>query len=267
MYWHPYHYTAHFYADLHVTASVNIDLWLFTIHFSVDLDLNADLHIWGPQFSGYGTVSIHVLVTFSASVSFGENENTVPLLSWNDFLTNCLPASNKILTINIASGLIASQSTPEDKAKNISANYVVNPKEMVLVCGSAIPIKTINNGSVGNVPFGIQPMGKTQADITTSDFSIQISKGGSLLDVQSNFKITTISKNMPSALWNPNGNANALDINAESTVKNLIAGVFIAPIEPTKGNACDIELPAYDIAANFSSQFASTNFTYTTLNN
>ncbi len=282
MYWHPYHYTAHFYADLHVTASVNLDLWLFTIHFSVDMDLNADLHIWGPEFSGYGTVSVHVLITFSASVSFGANQNTPPLLSWGDFLNNCLPAPDKILTINLSSGLIASQSTAEDKANDISAVYVVNPKDLALVCGTAFPVMKFANSSV-NTPengaptfsFGIQPMGKASHAIEQSDFTLRIhhvtpginGNPDVKVDKTNDFILTAITKNMPSALWNPIGNSGELNLNGDSTVKNLVAGISIVPQTPISGNSCTISLPKYDVAATFAASFADSTFTYTSIKN
>lgn len=145
VYWKPYHYLATFYADLDVTASITLDLWLFTLHASISLDLGADLDIWGPSFSGNGTVFIHVLISFSVHVSFGDSVATPVPISWSEFSTGLLPEPDKMLTTNIANGLVASQS---------NAHYnVVNAKELEIYCSTKIPASAsaiqINGASEG----------------------------------------------------------------------------------------------------------------------
>lgn len=131
VYWKPYHYSASFYASLDVTASITLDLWLFTIHASINMDLGADLDIWGPSFSGNGTVYVHVLISFSVHVSFGDAPAAPGPISWNEFSSGLLPQPDKILTTNISNGLVSSQSS--------ATCNVVNAKDLEVVCTTAIP--------------------------------------------------------------------------------------------------------------------------------
>lgn len=140
VYWQPYHYSASFYAELNVTASVSVDLWLFTLHASVNMDLGADLTIWGPDFSGSGSVHIHVLITFAVHVSFGNAPNQPPPIAWSAFEQSLLPKPEKILTASVSQGLVAGQSS--------DSYQVVNPKELSIQCGSAMPLKSsVINGA------------------------------------------------------------------------------------------------------------------------
>lgn len=135
IYWKPYHYIGHMYADLNVSASINVDCWLFTIHASVDFDLGADLKIWGPHFSGHASVHVHVLVSFTVGVSFGESEHELKVIGWDEFSKGFLPKPDKTVTSSIGSGLLTGLSSSDYK--------VINPKELSLICGSAIPVKAI----------------------------------------------------------------------------------------------------------------------------
>lgn len=132
IYWKPYHYAAHFWASLDVTASISVDLWLFTIHASVNLDLGADLNIWGPEFSGNGTVHIHVLVSFSASVSFGAGANRIQAIDMQEFQDTLLPDPTDWISKKIAAGLVSNESS--------NGNEVVNPKDLEMEFGLRFPM-------------------------------------------------------------------------------------------------------------------------------
>lgn len=254
IYWQPYHYSAHFYSSFHVTASVSLDLWLFTIHASVSVDLDASLKVWGPEFSGYGTVYIHVLFTFSASVSFGDSEETLPALGWREFSDRLLPDGKDILSVNIGNGTVASHSSDTYTA--------VDPKSLSIVCGSAIPIKTFSGVTVPGTPkwgIGIKPMGNTVGDFSASTYTITIKKGTT--DVTSDFTYEPITKNMPNSLWQPadNSKPGKVPLNSvNSVIQDLTSGVTII----AKGNPAQNPQTIPEENSNQSAKTTTANYAH-----
>ncbi|HEY8097209.1 MAG TPA: DUF6603 domain-containing protein [Methylobacter sp.] len=253
IYWKPYRYLGHMYADLAVTARIDVSFWLFSIHASVDFDLSADLKIWGPSFSGYASVSVHVLVSFTVGISFGEDEQTPQPIGWDDFSSGFLPASDKILSANIGRGLIASQSSP--------AINVVNAKELVVILGTAIPVKTVTgipDVISSDTEFGIKPMAKTSDDFS-SELTLTISKGKTELkdktemtnvELSTHFTFKPITKNMPAALWQPATTAGVIPGNdKDSLILGLLSGVRISAKtpEPVAGTSCQISANEEDV--------------------
>jgi hypothetical protein len=268
IYWKPYHYSGDMYADLSVTAALSIDLFFFTLHVSVDFDLSADLTIWGPSFSGNASVRVHVLISFTVSISFGENYSAPTPIGWDEFSKGFLPAPDKILTLNISKGIIAS-------ASNQSLN-VVNPKELQFTCSTLIPLRNVQIGSlevtsieIKNGSFGINPMGMTASDFSASLMTISIIKDGEVVNsdyINSHFTIEPIYKNMPAALWEAANTSGQLN---ESTVKTLItdllAGIQLTAHEPTPGKAFTVPANKVDLIATKPASEAP-SFNYSTNN-
>ncbi len=175
IYWKPYHYTGQIYVDLSVSASINIDLWLFTIHTSVNFDLGADLEVWGPSFSGHASVHVHVLVSFTVGISFGESRAALEPIGWDEFNTGFLPAADKVISCTVSDGIIASKSTP--------TYHVVNAKELSVVCSTAVPVKAII--SKMSIPYFVE----VGANIT---MPTQSQTGGKW--TSSDTKIATVDK-------------------------------------------------------------------------
>jgi hypothetical protein len=248
IYWKPFHYTGQAHAELKVNASINLDCWLFTIHQSVDFDLSADLRIWGPEFSGHASVSVHVLVSFTVGISFGAAEQDLPPLNWEEFHTSFLPAADKILTLNIGNGLIASQSKPA--SKTTEATHVVNAKELSIICETAVPIKKISGIDrivVKNNTFGIKSMALMN-DEFKSDFVMSIAyKDGKKVD-SSKFIFEPIYKNLPAALWQPAITKDVIpDRDENSLIEDLLTGIKITTVKPTQENPCIIDSIQEDV--------------------
>jgi len=269
IYWKPYRYLGHMYADLAVTARIDVSFWLFSIHASVDFDLSADLKIWGPSFSGYASVSVHVLVSFSVGISFGEDEQMPQPIGWDEFRSGFLPASDKILSANIGRGLIASQSSPAKES--IPAINVVNAKELVVILGTAIPVKLVSENTGvkhANTSFGIKPMANTEDDFK-SVLTLNVSKDGKDMssdELSTHFTFEPITKNMPSALWQPadKDKPGKIPDNADSSLINdLLSGVRISAIGPVAGTSCTISANEEDII-NIAPVTKGTSFSYGT---
>ena len=226
IYWKPYHYTAAIYIAMKVSACVSIDLWLVTLHISVGFDVSANLNVWGPSFTGTAAVHVHVLISFTVGVSFGDAPQTPPKLSWQEFSTTLLP--DQILTANIASGIVSSQTTSESTTK------VVNPKELEVFVNTAIPAGSITGLTpltVSSTSFGIKPMGNSSSQFSASTLNISISKDAVVMheaEVDDHFEISVVNNNLPTALW---GTASE-----SSSLMNLTSGVQIKAKKPKVGN-------------------------------
>ncbi len=219
--WKPYHYDAEIYVDIGIE---------FTFHFlgthHISLDLGADLHIWGPEFSG--VAKIHFLV-FSFTVHFGHNTAPQPEpIDWDNFRNSFLPKSKKeagkieSCTLNVQKGLIRKMD------ENGSTTSIVNPKDLVLTVDSVLPLSAPPTGTGVNAgsDIGIAPMAVTK-DQYSSTLQISIQReGDSHFD---DFAFTAIEKNVPAALW---GQELETKLNGQSFIKNALTGVEIRPATP-----------------------------------
>lgn len=255
MYWKPFYYLGSAHANLNVKASINVDLWLFSIHESVEFDLSADLRIWGPDFSGYASVSVHVLVSFSVGISFGESERPIKPISKDEFVKGLLPEEDKIVSLNISNGLIASQSNP--------SYQVVNAKELTIICATAIPIKKLTGIPTKNLTinnsFGIKPMANLDEDFN-SEFSVEIKKDGNSISPEdlAHYKFELITKNMPAALWQKAKVGGAIpETRGESLINDLLSGVKITLDLPLDGPSITIHEDEKDLLVTAPASFVS----------
>jgi hypothetical protein len=78
--WMPFHYDIAMSVDFGV--SFRLDLWICTI--TISIDISADLHIWGPDFSGHADVHLW-FVSFGVSLGADASQDK-PQVSWDQFL-------------------------------------------------------------------------------------------------------------------------------------------------------------------------------------
>jgi hypothetical protein len=152
MSWKPYHYDISIYIDMGVS---------YTFHFfgthHITVQLGADLHIWGPEFTGIAIFIFGLFPLMCALVA-------VPLkhpqpIDWNEFKTSFLPPADAICTIAVKEGLV--RKVNQDDKTDLGN---INPKDFCLVTDSVIPIKTCNvnlNTQEINTQFGIGSMAVT----------------------------------------------------------------------------------------------------------
>ncbi|MFK0732704.1 MAG: DUF6603 domain-containing protein [Gloeotrichia echinulata HAB0833] len=240
--WLPYYYDATFYADIGASYTFN---FIFT--HTITVELGANIHLWGPDFSGTATVHLSII---SFTVKFGNaNSQKVKPIDWKSFKSSFLPKDDQICSITIQKGLVR-QSKQTVNEKNIE-HWIVNPKELVFATSSAIPIKEaykkadtdksnrldINNVNV-NRDFYIAPMGIEHSDNLTSKHIIQIVHGEG--DKSNDFQFTPILKAVPAGLWGEPeltviGDKKYLNppkLNGEQFVENTLAGFTITAAEP-----------------------------------
>ncbi|MCB9306752.1 MAG: hypothetical protein H6565_09150 [Lewinellaceae bacterium] len=230
--WKPYMYDARIYLNM----GVSYTFWFFGKQ-TVSFDIGADLHIWGPEFSGTAYIDLGI-VDFTVEFGAGASQTVNPI-NYSEFKETFLPGSN-LATVSIVSGLlkednldaagnvmeIGNNTTPAEKV------WVVSPKEFELNTDSAIPAKTVQGITLPatiSQNFGIGTMDVGNSGLETFH-TITITKDGE--DVSGNFLYDQITKSYPAALW---GNKLKPDKNDTRTINGLLSGVKIKarpPLDP-----------------------------------
>lgn len=226
--WKPYFYDAHLFVDFGVSYTFE----LFGTH-TLTLELGADLHIWGPEFSG--TAQIHIWI-FTVGINFGAGNNQEPPeLSWKEFREGFLPAIPKWESVAVTQGLINQLKIGDENW------YIVNPKEFVMETSSALPITT-SNLSLADTNTNIQIGSMGISDQVTSSHNIVIKFGNK--DVTGDFSFTPIKKNAPSALWGKKLDRSTVPKKEEQLVKDTCMGFSIkgkAPQPSSETHSVDSE--------------------------
>lgn len=232
MQWKPVFYDVHVGVDIHIKITVEVDLEVSSVTKTVSLDLQVELHIWGPEFSGKGRISFEVLgVEFSMGISFGANSSSPPPLSWDEFKQSFLPPqlSDK-LSLTVSRGLLEME-----KETNI---YVIDSRKLELRFESGIPVTELNiteKTEKSTNAIGIFP---TNHRDVTSKLSIKI---GDIKNESIDYQV--IKKSFPKGIW---GNDNTLDVSSgETLIKDMISGVKIT-IKPKKVDTQNLGINGFD---------------------
>jgi hypothetical protein len=210
--WEPFHYDA--------TVHVGIGAQWKCFHTTAA----ADLHIWGPEFSGTAHVEWSI---FSFDVVFGPHTPAVPLpISIEKFKKSFLGVDGAPGSANAILGIVAAEGVVGD-AKGVA---VVAPAQLVVGTSSRVPAMAVELGGVDlgiEAPaLGITPAWKTALDaslhsITVTRETVDAAGNKAHADVSSEFSATPLETGFPTALWGPRmqPDANARPISAVSEVR------------------------------------------------
>lgn len=225
--WKPFYYDAEI--GIILGASYRLNLWFVTKIITVEL--GANMHIWGPEFSGTVNISLWII---SFDIKIGANaKKGAPDLNWNEFCSSFLPKENQKksdlsileaenlniapLKIGFGNGLCGKI---KKEGKEINA---VEFSGVTIFVESVLPITTatLNGAELEFTPVNVvvKPMGTGGQDYK-SDFNITIKDafGESCL-----FTTMVICKNMPTSLWGGTGELK----------ENIPCGFTISSIQPT----------------------------------
>ena len=222
LYWQPVKYIGQASAELHIKGGINVDLGLFSIDYSLEMDASAKLKIWGPEFSGEAHVKLHFIVSFSVDVSFGAADKDSDAIDWETFKTSLLPKADGIVSMNIAKGVISESSE--------RVVPTLNPYEASLVIDSQIPI--VNSGE----DVGIKPMGvKAQAfasPLSYTFYKYDLVKGIEV-EIDSPFEPKKVHKNVPAALWMPAKEEGKIPAsNGQELIESVVCGYELTALIP-----------------------------------
>ncbi len=208
--WKPFYYEF----TTHISVQLEFKTSILGIKKVVNMDVGADLEIWGPEFSGRASIDVKVFgLNFDFGLNFGSKQQIERKTTWLDFQEAFLPEANKILSINILDGLVSRDKT------NI---LQVNPKDLTLRLESAIPVTSLDVGEEETgQEIGIYPM---RLDQVVSKMSIEFS------DPDIDFTIEDfIYKNVPNALWN---NKNEVNLNTPPLIEDALSGLILKVVAP-----------------------------------
>ncbi|NQZ09147.1 MAG: hypothetical protein HRT35_18475 [Algicola sp.] len=216
--WEPYYYDARVYMSVGISASFRgtVKFLFFSASYeaSFDVSLSADLHIWGPEFSGTAYVDFSVV---SFDIAFGAEQVSAPPKSeWADFEKAFLPSDGAICHTNVEDGLL--KQTGDDI-------FVIDPATLVLTTSSVIPSMQLTAGNASFAEFdrfGVPCMHITE--VAQAEHQIRILDDSDNSDVTDEFEYTPIAKSAPCALW---GTSNCGSDN--QLIKNLLMGCRITP--------------------------------------
>lgn len=159
--WKPYFYEATMSAGFGVSYTFR-----FFGRHTVTAHLGADLHVWGPDFSGKAKIHLYIV---SFTISFGNASNKPLPIDWGQFSSSFLPAADKICSHNVTGGLV--KTIEEDSGDNskkpseASTTYVVNQKQLKLTISSVVPLTKVTMASDSVEPlkvFDRQPLTSCQ---------------------------------------------------------------------------------------------------------
>ncbi|KAA3637230.1 MAG: hypothetical protein DWQ02_07050 [Bacteroidetes bacterium] len=263
--WKPYFYDAEIYLDM----GVSVTFWLFGRH-TITIHLGADLHVWGPDFSGKARVHLWI-ITFT--VSFGSAAPKPRPIDWPTFKSSFLPDISKVCSISVTNGLI---KNIEDQQKN--PVQVINPKDFKLLITTTIPFSivtiesadksksySIDLGQLKESSFqskeivnslqwdkekdtfvqadskdvintgkvGVAPMALDHS-VVKSTFHLTTAKKddqtGEYVYLGQDFAFTPVLKRMPAAMW---GDKLTPGVNSQKFIENAVAGFEIRPATPS----------------------------------
>ena len=261
--WKPYHYDASVYVDVGVSYTFDVNLLFTHIRVTISVDVGADLHLWGPDFSG--TAHIHLWI-ISFSISFGAGASQKPeAIDWSTFQKSFLPAE-KVCSISVKDGLVRTLEgkTGEDGLER----WIINPKHFSLVVSSAVPFKgasiaqqdfneTTRKWEIKSVPppvkielavpsFGIGSMEVIPADLD-STIAITVTRDGVPADEE--FGYALIQRRVPAGLW---GESLTPDINGNTFIEDVPTGFEITPSkQPDPGVTSTIALSKFKFAFSY----------------
>ena len=156
--WAPFHYEA----DAYINVGCSVDLGLLTL----DVQVGADLYVWGPPFGGTAELDLDVVI---CTIQFGAPPAVPPPVGWNTFKTNFLPQDSGTAAApvlrqarrvrRVAAALSAGAALADDApATNVikasvpagllqsgvaGLDWIVDPNAFAILTSSTIPA---NNG-------------------------------------------------------------------------------------------------------------------------
>ena len=249
--WKPFHYDVRLYVNVGASYTFDINLLFTRVRVTISVDVGADLHLWGPDFSGTAHIDISV-ISFTVAFGAGASQKPKPLESWNLFQQSFLPEKN-VCSISVGNGLVRKMGEGETE------RLIINPTQFSLLVNSAIPFKSAASTtgsktelvpSGANKKFGVRPMAKSAQDFN-STLSITLKRGDVAAD--SDFSYDVIQKTVPKGLWDSDLTPERLkdtdltpELSHESFLDDVPSGIEITPANgPLPGASATIKLDVF----------------------
>lgn len=194
--WKPFAYDIRL--GIMLGASYRVDKWF--IHHTFTIELAADLHIWGPEFSGEAHISWFII---SFTIPFGNTKKeSVPPLNWEEFRDSFLPAADEKREGACDTG---GRNPLSVKLAGETADGVVRADDFGASVYTMIPIKRANLSGQRKEEYKkeipIQPMNGTLADSLVTVKLIEGMGTEREKEWKDRVEYSFLYGNVPSALW------------------------------------------------------------------
>ena len=243
--WKPFHYDIAIGVSIGASATVRVDLGLFTVSMTFKFELGADLHLWGPDFAGEAKVKFYVV---SFTVRFGATGSaTAKPICWGDFSKSFLPNEKAVNAVTYSGGLLQ-EWLKEGTDTRIP---IVNAQELALNVQSMTPCtkvswhdKTTDGSTAFHGKLGIKPM---FSSTLKSEMNVQMTADNGTDINHDLFDTKVVSKGFPDAMWGQG----VPDLkNPGSKVLNKVpAGVAVTLSEKGKQSQVRHALPPMELRA------------------
>lgn len=200
IYFQPFHYDLLISADIGV--KVDVPLALTTLH--IDMHLHADLHIWGPDFSGTASLDVGPK-TFDVAIGAAADAQALPI-SYQAFKEKFLP---RVCTVSVTQGLLRKA---EENGVEI---YVVDAQKIVIEARTTVPITAGDDARLGITPMDVKGKGfHTASTLIGAD----------------RFRSADIEETLPAGLWGGAGlQTPDLSDPASGLLRNVHTGYRLTP--------------------------------------
>ena len=245
--WKPYHYDASLYVNVGASYTFDIDLLFGHIRTTISVDVGAQLHLWGPDFSGTATIDLSV-ISFTIAFGAGASQTPEPIGLWTNFQESFLPPAKEVCSIALKDGLVRKiEAGGKDR-------WIINPKNFALVVDSAVPFKSApppiasekDLADGATVDFGIGPMAVSATDLT-SKFTVTIRRGRDREVVNKDFEYSAINKRVPAGLWGKKDTS--ADLGGKVFLENVPSGVAVTPRkQPARREIATIDLGVFQFS-------------------
>ena len=259
--WKPYHYDARVYVNVGASYTFDIDVLVGHIRTTISVDVGADLHLWGPDFSGTAHIDLSV-ISFTIGFGAGAPQKPPVIKEWSIFQESFLPAKN-VCSIAVQDGLVRKM---EADGKD---HWIVNPKQFSLVVNSAIPFKTAATSSkpelvpdAANKKFGVRPMSKKAGELE-SKLTIAVKRGSQFAHDDFNYEV--IQKAVPKGLWDDWDEKVEPDVHDDSFLDKVASGIEVkSGKEVIAGGSATIDLNvfAYSEESYYQGEDSSKDYAY-----
>jgi hypothetical protein len=200
MEWKPFHYDIN--VGVTIGASYRVDN--FFVHKTFTIELGAEAHLWGPEFSGEVTIKWLLLSYTIKFVGRSVNET----LDWDSFKESFLPKSP--CNVTISRGLLKEENDA----------WIVNPLDFSFIIRSTIPCTSINLVDESSPDkIYIRPMRKEACSpIYISIYKDIFNKNS--ININNKFCCSSMLKEkLPTALWGPQ---ESISLNADMLSEVLV---------------------------------------------
>lgn len=145
--WKPFYYDIDIGVSIGASYKIKIDLWIGFITKTLKVELGGRLHIWGPEFGGTATLDWWVI---SVTIPFGADRRSDDhsRLSWHEFKSSFLPASNAYWLASPGKGLL-DELELEDSGTDVKKKIWIVQGSFSLKTETIIPANRVDVGVSG----------------------------------------------------------------------------------------------------------------------